>query len=395
MSSQTLSDQEIKNYVSRHSITNPHAFAEIKEGLSQLSLPGFTQSAQAQSDPLQGKQTPGASFKTYAGEIREKASEAEYSRARLLKNLTLKEEVSSAFEKGAVISSILPKYIKGELPSFNIVGCKIEKPEDFAMLTWSLRSPYMEVLKVAFLNKQEKVVHSSAISVGTVNAAMISIHMILREIPKIAGKTKSNRVILSHNHPSGNPRPSAEDIRATQILEEGLKAAGITLADHIITNGKKYSSWKEGWQISSLDLPSPAWEGVPRSELPIIDEASELEKIVKSLRQADPHHDHVIYGDSKLHLAAIERIPSASSVNDVVGIIARGSGREGAIHVWYESVSRSAEDIVKIRERLKVTEVHLLDASTAACPSLVSEGLMESQAIFGKTAKMKGGSLRL
>lgn len=334
MPSENLQRTDIQRYVDAHGITDPKATQKIK-------------------------------------------GELEHTRGLALKSLHEPEVLAEAFKGGDVISSILPKYIKGELPAFNIVGAVIEGPEDFAKLTWTLRTPYMEVLKVAFLNRNRKVVHSAAISVGTINMALISPLMVLREVHRIVEKTKTSRVLLAHNHPSGIVTPSHEDIHSTNVLIEGLKVAGIELVDHVVTNGKNYSSWRNGWAVSTMETPQPQWEIVSRTELPKIEAPDTLEKIVASLRQADPNHDHVIYGDSKLQVAAVERLPTSLSVEDLAHKIARGSGREATMHVWFESVRRGQAEIQRLYTALNKIEIKLLDASTASICSLKNSGLLE------------------
>jgi hypothetical protein len=78
---------------------------------------------------------------------------------RLTESASVREE----FSKSNVISSILPKLISRAIPGFDIAGKVITSPRDFALLTAALRTPYFESLKVAFLDKDFKVVHSQSL----------------------------------------------------------------------------------------------------------------------------------------------------------------------------------------------------------------------------------------
>ncbi|MDD2709081.1 MAG: JAB domain-containing protein [Verrucomicrobiae bacterium] len=354
-----ISNAEIQAHLNAHDIKVPQAAANIKRELDQYLLPGFQLSYQD-------------------GFFPKDRSFVEKVRAEALRNPHSPQRLAEAFKEGDVISSILPDYIKGVIPSFNIVGAVIEKPEDFAKLTWTLRTPYMEVLKVAFLNRNKKAVHSATLSVGAINVTFMNPQMVLRELQRIAGKTNANQVILSHNHPSGDPSPSSDDLRSTEIVVKGLKIAGIDLSDHVITNGKKYASWKQEWAVLPIETPQPEWEVVPRTELPMINHTDDLKEIIASLRQADPHHDHVIYGDTRLHVTAVERLPSSLSVDELALRIAHGSGREGAPHVWFESVRRELPDIQRLRTALEQVEIRLLDAGTSSYQSLKAMNLMET-----------------
>lgn len=66
-----------------------------------------------------------------------------------------------------------------------------------------------------------------------------------RLIFQVALNCRASSIILSHNHPSGNLRPSQEDIRLTKRLIKGGKLLGTELADHIIISKKSYFSFKD------------------------------------------------------------------------------------------------------------------------------------------------------
>ena len=79
------------------------------------------------------------------------------------------------------------------------------------------------------------------ISRGTVNASLISV----REIMISALRHRAVHMILVHNHPSGDPSPSREDMEVTRRTAEAGALIGITLADHIIIGDHSYYSFKE------------------------------------------------------------------------------------------------------------------------------------------------------
>jgi DNA repair protein RadC len=79
------------------------------------------------------------------------------------------------------------------------------------------------------------------ISEGTVNTSI----MPTREVFVHAIKEEAVNIILLHNHPSGDPTPSAEDIRVTKKLTEAGNLIGISLMDHIIIGDNRYISLKE------------------------------------------------------------------------------------------------------------------------------------------------------
>ncbi|QTQ11255.1 DNA repair protein RadC [Treponema parvum] len=91
------------------------------------------------------------------------------------------------------------------------------------------------------LNGAHEIIKIHVTSVGTLNKTLIH----PREIFSSAIVENAAAIILSHNHPSGNPEPSAEDIESTKALLEGTKLLGITLLDHIILGGDLYYSFAE------------------------------------------------------------------------------------------------------------------------------------------------------
>lgn len=95
---------------------------------------------------------------------------------------------------------------------------------------------------IACLNTKNEPVCISTISIGSLNSSIVH-H---REVFKVAMMANANTIILFHNHPSGNPQPSKEDIDVTKRLVEAGDTLGIGVLDHIIigSNGR-YISLKE------------------------------------------------------------------------------------------------------------------------------------------------------
>ena len=79
------------------------------------------------------------------------------------------------------------------------------------------------------------------VSIGTLNAAVVH----PREVFKAAILSNSAAVILVHNHPSGDPTPSPEDVQLTRQLVEAGKLLDMPVLDHVIIGNRRYSSLKE------------------------------------------------------------------------------------------------------------------------------------------------------
>ena len=78
-------------------------------------------------------------------------------------------------------------------------------------------------------------------AIGGLNCSIIE----AREILKEPIKQSASKVILAHNHPSGNPYPSEQDIHLTKRMDEAAKLFGIELMDHIIIGNGVFASLKK------------------------------------------------------------------------------------------------------------------------------------------------------
>ncbi len=98
----------------------------------------------------------------------------------------------------------------------------------------------VEEFRAIFLNVKWQVVGEEIMQRGTIN--QVAIHP--REVVKMAMEKKASAVILVHNHPSGDVKPSRADIDMTKQIKIALESIGITLVDHIIIGKNNYNSLK-------------------------------------------------------------------------------------------------------------------------------------------------------
>jgi len=92
-----------------------------------------------------------------------------------------------------------------------------------------------------YLNTKNQVLQKRTVFIGSLNASIVH----PREVFKEALKRSAASIICMHNHPSGDPTPSREDIEVTKRLAECGKLIGIDVLDHIIIGEQKYVSLKE------------------------------------------------------------------------------------------------------------------------------------------------------
>lgn len=104
-----------------------------------------------------------------------------------------------------------------------------------------LRHKEQEHLILMMLNTKNRLICDQVLTKGTVNSSLIS----PREIFIESLKKDAVYIILVHNHPSGDPTPSKEDIAVTMRLKEAGALIGIFLLDHIIIGDNRYISMKE------------------------------------------------------------------------------------------------------------------------------------------------------
>ncbi|MCU0332301.1 MAG: DNA repair protein RadC [Ignavibacteriaceae bacterium] len=119
---------------------------------------------------------------------------------------------------------------------------KITSPQDVAEIFIPiLRDENKEKFIVVCLNSANKIIKFETISIGNLNSSVVH----PREVFKVAIDNSSASIILIHNHPSGNPEPSNEDIRITKKIVETGKIMEIPVFDHLIIAGETYTSFVE------------------------------------------------------------------------------------------------------------------------------------------------------
>jgi DNA repair protein RadC len=119
---------------------------------------------------------------------------------------------------------------------------KITSPGDIAEIFIPLlKDELKEKFILICLNSANKIIKFETISIGSLNSSVVH----PREIFKAAIENSSASIILLHNHPSGNPEPSNEDIAITRKLIEAGKLLDIPVFDHIIIAGVTYTSFVE------------------------------------------------------------------------------------------------------------------------------------------------------
>lgn len=161
-----------------------------------------------------------------------------------LKHLSLKElqEIEGIGKVKAVMLTCV-----GELSS-RISRATLPDRQQFVTAA-AVADYYMEELRhqereqfyLMQLNNKCRLIHESLLSIGTVSQTCVSVRDIFIE----ALRNKAVYIIMVHNHPSGDPTPSRDDLQCTEIIQNAGQLLGIPLIDHIIIGDNQYFSFKE------------------------------------------------------------------------------------------------------------------------------------------------------
>ena len=162
----------------------------------------------------------------------QKLSEASIEELSSIKGIGLAKatQIKAAFEIGRRVSTQIPAYKSKEL----------NDPEKvYRLIKSKLKDYHKEHFYIIALNSRNYSI--AEISVGSLNASVVH----PREVFGEAIKNKAASVIFAHNHPSGDPEPSEDDLILTKRLVESGKILGIEVVDHIIITKNEFFSFKE------------------------------------------------------------------------------------------------------------------------------------------------------
>ena len=145
-------------------------------------------------------------------------------------------------EKSAIFLSLLHALVlryEGEKLEQKPALTSISKSVDYCRALLAFRP--RECFYVISLDSRRKILHTSKISEGTINDAAVSPRLVV----ETALRYKATGIVLCHNHPNGNVKPSYEDIFLTNQLKMMLEPLGIQVVDHIIIGENQYFSFFE------------------------------------------------------------------------------------------------------------------------------------------------------
>jgi len=140
-------------------------------------------------------------------------------------------QVLAALELGKRLSQLHPE----DAP-------QIKSPEDAANLVGTEMTVLeQEHVRVMLLDSKHRLQFIQPVYVGKLDGVDICLTDVFRE----AVRRNSSAIVVVHNHPSGDPTPSADDVRVTRQMKEAGQLLGINVLDHIVIGGNRHVSLKE------------------------------------------------------------------------------------------------------------------------------------------------------
>ena len=145
------------------------------------------------------------------------------------------------------------KVAEVELSYKNTVPCKDRKKITNSLTAYHIlqevypegRIGYCESFKVLYLNNSLDVVACNTIAEGGITSTTVDLRLIMQG----ALLTNATAMVLSHNHPSGNTKPSRQDIELTERIKVAAKTLDIKVLDHIIVTTENYYSFADEGQL--------------------------------------------------------------------------------------------------------------------------------------------------
>ncbi len=142
-----------------------------------------------------------------------------------------------------------PESLKILEQAASIIEAKFKRGEQFSsaedskkFLTYKLAGYEREVFAALLLDNQNRLIEYKVLFYGTINST--TVHP--REIVKVILNVNAAAVIFAHNHPSGESKPSSDDIALTKTLSQILKQIDVPVVDHIVIGKEAYSFAENG-----------------------------------------------------------------------------------------------------------------------------------------------------
>ncbi len=145
-----------------------------------------------------------------------------------------------------LVKAVADRYLKKRLVGRTVLN---NSRELFDFLYHSMRDKTQECFKVVFLDAKNRVIDVETLFRGTLAASAVY----PREVVKAAIEKNAAALIFAHNHPSGEPEPSPEDMDITRQLVFACRVMGATVHEHIIIGDNRYFSFADQGHIMRMN----------------------------------------------------------------------------------------------------------------------------------------------
>ena len=145
-----------------------------------------------------------------------------------------------------LIKAVADRYLNARLIRKDPIN---NSKELYAYLTVSMRDKHRECFKVVYLDAKNRVLTTETLFQGTLTASSVY----PREVVRAALDHHAAALIFAHNHPSGDPEPSEEDISITRKLIFACRMVGITVHEHVIVGHNRYFSFADQGYMTRLN----------------------------------------------------------------------------------------------------------------------------------------------
>jgi DNA repair protein RadC len=151
--------------------------------------------------------------------------------------LTIKGIGPSAVDAIRIIDSVVKSSLKSRIMKRDSIECF---DDVIAYCKINMKHLVTEELRIIFLNAANCVIADEILNEGNIDSVVVN----PRNIVGRCINNEAKGIIIVHNHPGGDPTPSANDIYTTKRLKEAAKLLDINIVDHIIIGGDRYISFK-------------------------------------------------------------------------------------------------------------------------------------------------------
>lgn len=145
-----------------------------------------------------------------------------------------------------LIKAVADRYLEQRLHNKNPINSAAEL---FDYLYFSMKDKSRECFKALFLDARNRVLAAETLFEGTLTASSVY----PREVVRAALDHRAAAVIFAHNHPSGDPNPSPEDVAITRQLLFACRVMGITVHEHLVIGDHRYFSFADKGYIAEMN----------------------------------------------------------------------------------------------------------------------------------------------